>query len=150
MLRDSFLLNCKNGDYPYAIKNLCLQSTNWLPIKDEDYLLRYLLSEIIRTEFNILSKDFDVAFTQLSYLCKLHITHENVKPYVKILIDKFDLEDYGLWEDVYELIENYGEPEEEKFPEAKNFEEIISKKEDLKEAIQHQMFKPQLLLQRVD
>ena len=78
MLRDSFILNCRNGDYPYATKNLCLQSTNWLPIKDEDFLVRYLLSEILRTKFNILNKDFEVAFTQIAYLCKLHINHEKV------------------------------------------------------------------------
>lgn len=52
-------------------------------------------------------------------------------------MEQFDLEDFGIWEDVYEKIEACSEPEEEKFPEARTFEEIISRNEDLKEAIQH-------------
>ena len=50
---------------------------------------------------------------------------------------EYNLEDFGMWEDVYDMVSSCGEPEEEKFPEARTFEEIISKKEDLKEAIQH-------------
>lgn len=41
-------------------------------------------------------------------------------------------------------------PEQEKFPEAKNLQEIIRTKENLKEAIEHQLFKPQVLLERIE
>lgn len=52
-------------------------------------------------------------------------------------MDKFDLEQFGIWEDVYDKIEDCGQAEEEKFPEAQKFEEIVGKKDDIKEAIQH-------------
>ena len=62
-LTDSFVFNCTQGDFESAIKVLCLQSTNWLPIKEEDYLVRFLLSEIIRTEFNVRAPNFAAAFS---------------------------------------------------------------------------------------
>jgi len=40
-------------------------------------------------------------------------------------------------------VSSSGQPEEEKFPEAKRFEEIVTTTEKLKEAIEHQLFSPQ-------
>jgi len=43
-----------------------------------------------------------------------------------------------------------GIPEEEKFPEAKSFEEIVSSNETLKKAIEHQLLRPEMLLKRIE
>jgi len=79
----------------------------------------------------------------LAYLCKSHIGNEKVRPYVNILIDRFELEEFGIWEEILDSLgDEATKPEEEKFPEANKIEEIISTKEKLKEAIEHQLFKP--------
>ena len=73
----------------------------------------------------------------------MHIGNEKVRPYLNILIDKFELEEFGIWEEIFDSFDDEeAKPEEEKFPEAKKFEEIISTKEKLKEAINNQLFKP--------
>lgn len=54
MLRQSFVYNCSAGDYQYAIRNICLQAVDLPQIEDEPLLVRFLLSEILRTKFDVL------------------------------------------------------------------------------------------------
>ena len=55
----------------------------------------------------------------MAYLCKSHIGNKKVRPYVNMLIDKFELEEFGIWEEILDSLDDEAsKPEEEKFPEA--------------------------------
>lgn len=63
-------------------------------------------------------------------------------PHIKLLIREFDLENYAVWEDLVESDSTCVDPEEEKFPEPIKFEAIVHDVKELKEAINHKLFKP--------
>lgn len=87
----------------------------------------------------------------MAYLCKSHINNKKVCPYINILIERFELEEFGIWEEISDfLVDEEAQPEEEKFPEAKSFEEIVATKDKLKSAIEHQLFNPTMLLKRTE
>lgn len=61
------------------------------------------------------------------------------------------MEEFGIWEEISDfLVDEEAQPEEEKFPEAKSFEEIVATKDKLKSAIEHQLFNPTMLLKRTE
>ena len=61
---------------------------------------------------------------------------------------EYNLKEWGVWEDLLPRIINSAEPEKQKFQDANTIEQIVKTKDDLKDAIDNKLLRPEILLVR--